>query len=74
MVDAKFWEMTEMIEIWRKNLDKGDKTVVKQRYFSKNFDTINHSLLLAKLDAYVLLEHPENMRKTTYAPHTKGVL
>ena len=41
-----------MIETWKKHLDKGEKIGVILMYFSKAFDTINLSLLLAKLDAY----------------------
>ena len=41
-----------MIETWKKNLDKGEKIGVILMDFSKAFDTINHSLLLAKSDAY----------------------
>ena len=41
-----------MIETWKKNLDKGKKIGVILMDFSKAFDTINHSLLLAKSDAY----------------------
>ena len=41
-----------MIEVWKKNLDKGNETTVILMDLSKAFDTINHSLLLAKLEAY----------------------
>ena len=41
-----------MIETWKKHLDKGKKIGVVLMDLSKPFDTINHILLLAKLDAY----------------------
>ena len=43
--------LLKMMETWKKHLDKGEKIGVILMDLSKVFDT-NHSLLLAKLDAY----------------------
>ena len=41
-----------MIEVWKKNLDKGNEIAVTVMDLSKAFDIINHSLLPAKLEGY----------------------
>ena len=46
------YSLLKMIENWKKQLDNGEKVGVMFMYLSKAFDTINHSLLLAKLKAH----------------------
>ena len=41
-----------MIEKWRKSLDKREKAAAILTDLSKAFDSLNHSLLIAKLKAY----------------------
>ena len=41
-----------MVENWKKQLDNGEKAGVILMELSKAFDTINHSLPLAKVKAY----------------------
>ena len=40
------------MEIWKKHLNKWDQAGIIVIYLSKGSDTINHSLLMAKLEAY----------------------
>ena len=44
--------LLNMIEKWKHALDKGKKVGTIFMDLSKAFDTLNHNLLLAKLDAY----------------------
>ena len=46
------YSLLKMIENWKKQLDNGEKVGAIFMDLSKAFDTINHSLLLAKLKAY----------------------
>ena len=41
-----------MIEVWKKHFDKGNEIAVILMDLSKSFDTINHNLILAKLETY----------------------
>ena len=43
-----------MTEVWKKYLDKGNEIAVILTDLSKALGTTNHSLLLAKLEAYGL--------------------
>ena len=46
------YSLLKMIENWKKQLDNGEKVRVIFMDLPKAFDTISHSLLLAKLKAY----------------------
>ena len=45
------YSLLKMIETWKKHLEKREKIGVIMMDLSKAFDTINHCLLMAKLDA-----------------------
>ena len=45
------YSLLKMIEAWKRNLDKGNEIAVILMDLLKAFDIINHSLLLAKLEA-----------------------
>ena len=47
------YSLLKMIEKWKKQLDNGEKVGLIFMDLLKAFDTINHSLLLAKLRVYV---------------------
>ena len=51
------YSLLKMIENWKKRLDNGEKVGVIFMDLSKSFDTINHSLLLAKLKVYGFSNH-----------------
>ena len=46
------YSLLKMIETWKKHFDKRAKIGIILMELLKAFDTTNHSLLLAKLDAY----------------------
>ena len=47
--------LLSMIEKWRKSLDKREKSAAILTDLSKASDSLNHSLLIAKLEAMVLM-------------------
>ena len=44
--------LTYMLEKWKNTLEEGKHVGAVFMYLSKPFDTINHDLLIAKLEAY----------------------
>ena len=44
--------LLHMVEKWRRHLDNGETAAALLMDLSKAFDSINHDLLIAKLDAY----------------------
>ena len=46
-----------MLELWKKALDKGQSVGAIFMYLSKAFDTLNHDLLIVKLEAYGFSEN-----------------
>ena len=53
--------LIEMIEKWRKALDKGHNAAAVLTDLSKAFDCMNHELLIAKLEAYGLSKSALNL-------------
>ena len=49
------YSLLKMVEVWKKNIDKGNEIAAILMDLSKAFDTINHSSLLAKLKHTVSL-------------------
>ena len=53
-----------MIELWKEALDKGKSVGGISMNLSKAFDTLNHDLLIAKLEAYGFSENCLNYIKS----------
>ena len=49
-----------MLELWKEALDKGKSVGAIFMDLSKAFDTLNHDLLIAKLEAYGFSENSLN--------------
>ena len=57
--------LLRMIESWKAKLNNGSKVGVIIMHLSKVFDSLNHDLLLAKLEAYGLDNNAVNKINTT---------
>ena len=52
--------LLKMLELWKEGLDKGKSVGAIFMYLSKAFDTLNHDLFIAKLEAYGFSENSLN--------------
>ena len=50
--------LLKMLELWTEDLDKGKSAGAIFMDLSKAFNTLNHDLLIAKLEAYRFSENP----------------
>ena len=58
------YSLTYLQEKWKNTLDKGKHVATVFMDLSKDFDTINHDLIIAKLEAYVF---PNNALLFTFS-------
>ena len=49
--------LVSMIEKWKESVDNGGVFGALVTDISKSFDCLNHELLIAKLDTYVLIQN-----------------
>ena len=54
------YSLLKMLELWKEALDKGKSVGAIFINLSKAFDTLNHDLSIAKLEAYGFSENPLN--------------
>ena len=57
---SSFHSLLKMLELWKEALDKGKSVGAIFMDLSKAFDTLNHDLLIAKLEAYGFSENSLN--------------